>query len=203
MNGQRAETRRLTAALATKVGMVCLLLSLAVPALAIDPGDGTQISSQQLRRPVGASSDKIVPMEFAKGDDMAGHDKAELSVYQVFSMHFGTLCHNDGYVVLDANDTITADPSHLVYGGSSFSAEIRLNGDAFRACTIAITAGSTTGFHLSNFETDFGTPPLSGMTLDGTGYFTFHLGSRLQLDASEVTPGSSQQIGYTVSAVYE
>jgi hypothetical protein len=184
--------------------MVCLVLSLllasASSSLALDPGDGTTISAQQLRRPVGAS-DKIVPLDL--GGRGLSADKAELSVYQVYAMHFGTLCDNSGYVVLGTNDAITQDPDHLVYGGTPFSAEIRLNGDAFRAVSVSIAAGSASGFTLSAFETSYGTPPLSGITLDATGYLTFDLGARLDISAGDVDPGSGQQIGYTVTAVYE
>ena len=179
-------------------GLCCLL---AVNALALDPGDGTTISAQQLRLPVGAESGKTLLLD--DGQTKLAGEKAALSVYQVYTMYFGTLCDNDGVVVLGDNDKIIQDADHLVYGGSPQSGVIRLYGDAFHAVSIDITPGSATGFQISEFDTDYGIPPLSGLTLDATGYLTLRLGARLQLYSSSVSSGSGQQIGYTVEAVYE
>eukprot|EP00831_Metopus_contortus_P031427 TRINITY_DN25639_c0_g1_i1.p4 TRINITY_DN25639_c0_g1~~TRINITY_DN25639_c0_g1_i1.p4 ORF type:complete len:104 (+),score=38.68 TRINITY_DN25639_c0_g1_i1:589-900(+) len=99
-------------------------------------------------------------------------------------MYFGTLCDNDGYVVLDHNDTIVEDPNLLVYGGATFSAEISVTGDPFRAVRIGCTSSGGTGMTLTNFTSNYGVLPLTGLTFDGTGALTLHLGARLTLSLS-------------------
>ena len=205
MQQSRSKTVRRAARSVTRVGAVVMLAAwlvagVAGTARALDPGDGATVSSQQLRQPI-RGSDRVVTLE--KPPRGGGADKAELSVYQVFAMYFGTLVDNDGYVVLGTADNIAADPNHLVYGGSPISAEIRLQGDAFRAVAVNFTGGGGSGFAISDFATDYGVPPLSGLTLDATGYLTLRVGARLDLDAAIVGTGAGQQVGYTVSAVYE
>jgi len=182
------------------IGISCLLFVGVQPVDALDPGDGTVVSSQQLRVPTERDPGQIRLHFDRKGEP---GEKAALSVYQVYSMYFGTLVHNSGYVVLGTNDTVLQDPDHLIYGGSPQSAQIRLYGDPFVAVSFDVTAGSATGFTISNFETDYGTPPLSGLTLDAAGYLTLHVGARLELLAGSLSPGSGQQIGYTVTTIYE
>jgi hypothetical protein len=202
MAHERHDTDHPPARIAAALGMICLVLALASAAPALDPGDGSRVSTQQLRDPTAQDPGPIkLPVAERKGGSPA--DKAELSVYQTYAMYFGTLVDNDGYVVLGTGDAITQDPDHLVYGGVPQSAEIRLSGDPFVSVSVDFTAGSATGFSLSQFETDYGTPPLSGLTLDAAGVLTLHVGARLQLLASSVSAGSGQQIGYTISALYE
>jgi len=189
--------KRWSAGFAVATGIFCLVFGVCAPALALDPGDGTVLDTRQL------DTSKPARKPASGKKDPPPAEKAELSVYQVYSMYFGTLVDNDGYVVLGTGDSILQDPDHLVYGGVPQSAQIRLNGDPFVAVTVDFAAGSATGFSLGSFETDYGTPPLSGLTLDATGYLTLHVGARLQLDADLLSSGSGQQIGYTVSALYE
>jgi hypothetical protein len=189
--------KRSSAGFAAVTGIFCLVLGAALPAVALDPGDGTILDTRQL------DAGKPDRVRLPGKKDPPPAEKDALAVYQVYAMFFGTLVDNDGYVVLGTADAITQDPDHLVYGGVPQSAQIRLDGDPFVAVSVDITPGTATGFTLSSFETDYGTPPLSGLTLDATGNLTLHLGARLQLSASSLSVGSGQQIGYTVSAVYE
>lgn len=195
----RQKTNQYRASIVATVGMICLLLVPADSALGLDPGDGTMVGTEQLREPKVRDAGADKP---SKPKDLPG-EKADLSVYQVFGMNFGTLVQNDGYIVLGTGDTVIQDPDHLVYGGMPQSAEIRLNGDPFVSVTFDITAGVASGFTLSHFETDYGTPPLSGLTLDATGNLTLRVGARLRLLSSGVSTGNGQQVGYTISAVYE
>jgi hypothetical protein len=198
----RRKTDHLAARIVTATGTICLAMALASGAPALDPGDGSRVSTQQLRDPSGLDAGEVkLPPAQRKGGLPA--DKAELAVYQTFAMAFGTLVDNDGYVVLNTSDSITQDPDHLVYGGVPQSAEIRFSGDPFVAVAVDITAGYTPGFLLSQFQTDYGAPPLSGLTLDSAGVLVLHLGARLELYASGVSAGTGQQIAYTISAVYE
>jgi len=202
MQSPRSKAWRQTAGFVTRSGVIVLFLAGAWSARALDAGDGSDLSLQQIRKPAAAgATDRVLSVEsLRKGP--AG-EKAELSVYQVYGMHFGTLCDNDGYVVLGTADAIIQDPDHLFYGGSPQSAEIRFSGDAYRAFGVSVVGGSATGFTLSDFATDYGTPPLSGLTLDSGGLLTLRVGARLQLSAASVAEGNGQEIGYTVSAVYE
>ena len=129
-------------------------------------------------------------------------EKADITVHQVYAMYFGTLCDNDGYVVLDHNDTIVEDPSLLVYGGATFSAEISITGDAFRSVRIGCTSLGAPGMTLTNFTSNYGVLPLTGLTFDGTGTMTLHLGAQLSLSPA-AAPGPGQTIGYTITATYE
>jgi hypothetical protein len=200
MSSQRPNAWRRPAGIRAIGGVVCLVLA-AGSAWALDPGDGTTISAPLRRTPLEFGTERTVPLTPVRKDDPAA--KAELSVYQDYAMHFGTLCDNDGYVVLGTGDTIVQDPNHLILGGSPQSAQIKLTGDAFRAVGVSIEDGSATGFTLNNFVTDHGVPPLSSLPLDAAGNLTLRLGARLQVDASSVSAGTGQLIGYTVSAVYE
>jgi len=201
MQQRRPKSRRLAAGI---VALGCLIAGVCPPAArALDPGDGSTVSAQQIRRPLDLDSGKITRLDREPGKEPPGGEKAELSVYQLFAMHFGTLCDDDGAVTLGIADAITSDPDNIVYGGTPQSAVIRLNGDAFRAVSVDVAVGSTPGFQLGDFLTSYGAPPLSGLTLDATGYLTFSLGARLQLDSSVVDPGTGQPIAYTVIAVYE
>jgi hypothetical protein len=187
-------------------GVVCLTLAAGF-AWSQDPGEGTKISEPKPRAPLELGIERKVPAPPAykgePGEPEESREKAEVAIYQDLAMHFGTLCDNDGYVVLGTGDTIVQDPNHLVYGGSPQSAQIRLTGDANRAVGVTVAAGSTTGFTLSNFDSDKGVLPLSSLSLDASGNLTLHLGARLQVFASSVNPGSDQQIGYTISVTYE
>jgi hypothetical protein len=198
----RRETDHLAARNAAVVGTICLLLVLASGAPALDPGDGSRMSTQQLRDPSGLDAG-VVKLPPAQRRGGLPADKAELAVYQIYAMAFGILVDNDGYVVLNTSDTITQDPDYLVYGGVPQSAEIRFSGDPFVAVAVDITAGYTPGFLLSQFQTDYGAPPLSGLTLDSAGVLVLHVGARLELDASSVSAGTGQLVAYTISAVYE
>ena len=200
MKRGRQKTRQSPANRVATIGIFCLLLVVAQPAGALDPGDGTVVSSQQLRVPTERDLGQT-RLHIDRKDEPGA--KAALSVYQVFSMFFGTLVHNSGYVVLGTADNVLQDPNYLVYGGVPQSAQIRLYGDPFVAVSFDVTAGSATGFVISNFETDYGTPPLSGLTLDAAGYLTLHVGARLELIAGSLSPGDGQQIGYTVTTIYE
>lgn len=191
------QSYRWSAACAVATGIFCLVLGARAPALAMDPGDGSTGDTRQLdtRKP-----DRV---RLPGKKDPPPAEKDALSVYQVYAMHFGTLVDNDGYVVLSTADAIVQDPDHLVYGGVPQSAQIRLDGDPFVSVSVDFTAGSGSGFSLSSFETDYGSPPLSGLALDAGGLLTLRVGARLQLDAAVLAAGGGQQIGYTVSAVYE
>jgi len=177
-------------------------LLVAGPAPAMDLADGTADPSPPVERSLGtdrARASRLAPIGTAEGREK----ERALSVYLVYAMHFGTLCDNDGYVVLGTADAITEDPAHLVYGGSPQSAEISIDGEANWTVGVSVTAGSPPGFTLGDFESDHGALPLSGLTLDETGLRTIRLGARLQVSASSVAEGSGQQIGYTVSIVYD
>lgn len=197
MRSRRSKSNHLAAGFAATTGMICLVCALGGPAVALDPGDGTVVDTRQLD--TSKPQRVVLPSKL----DPPPADKDALAVYQVYSMYFGTLVDNDGYVVLGTGDTILQDPNHLVYGGVPQSAQIRLDGDPFVAVSVDFTAGVATGFSLSAFETDYGTPPLSGLTLDAGGLLTLSVGARLQLDAAMLAAGDGQQIGYTVTAVYE
>jgi len=191
-----------TAGLAAAAGIFCLLLGSAPPALALDPGDGSVLDTGgQLTRQLDTG--KPERLRLPGKQDPPPAEKAELSVYQLFAMHFGTLVDNDGYVVLGTGDAILQDPDHLVYGGVPQSAQIRFSGDPFVALSVDFTAGSAMGLVLSAFDTDYGAPPLSGLSLDASGLLTLSVGARLQLDAALLGAGGGQQIGYTVTAIYE
>ncbi len=131
-----------------------------------------------------------------------GGDKAAITLHQVYAMFFGTLCDNDGYVVLDHNDTIVEDPNLLVYGGAPFSAEITITGDPFTSIRVGVASSGAPGLSLTNFTSNYGTLPITGLTFDGTGSLTLHLGARLTLSVA-AQPGANQDIGYTVTATYE
>lgn len=176
-----------------------IMVLLAVPAVPLDSGDGTVIAPQPGRRPLPPLSGKITGLD--RGP--ASADKAELSVYQEYPMEFGALCRKSGSVVLGVNDAIIHDPDVLVYGGTPYSAVIRLEGDPFQNVTITITAPPAVGFQLDDFTTDRGPLPLVSQTLDGAGLLTFQLGARLTLNAAALASGADQQISYTISTFSE
>jgi hypothetical protein len=206
MSDRRPNAWRGPARIMATGGVVCLTLAAGF-ASALDPGEGTRISKPKPRAPLELGTERKVPLppvyKGEPGELGEPGEKAEVAIFQDLAMHFGTLCDNDGYVVLGTADTIVQDPNHLVYGGSPQSAQIRLTGDANRAVGVTVAAGSATGFTLSNFNSDKGVLPLSNLSLDASGSLTLHLGARLQVIASSVNPGSDQQIGYTISATYE
>jgi hypothetical protein len=187
--------------------MVALLVVTAVlwpgPASAIDPGDGTMVASQQIRRPLAPVPGKVTRLDTSREKPDHTSAKAELSVHQVWAMHFGSLCDNDGSVTLGVADAIIDDPDNLVYGGTPQSGVILFTGDAFAALTVDISGSAGDGFVLSDFATNQGAPPLAGLTLDDTGQLTLVVGARLQLDSSQIGSGSGQSVGWTISAVYE
>ncbi|MEZ4389268.1 MAG: DUF4402 domain-containing protein [Candidatus Krumholzibacteriia bacterium] len=129
-------------------------------------------------------------------------EKAAITLHQVYAMDFGTLCDNDGYVVLDHNDTIVEDPNLLVYGGTPFSAEISITGDPFTSIRVGCTSAGAPGLSLTDFTSNYGTLPLVGLTFDATGSLTLHLGAKLSLSVA-AQPGENQAVGYTVTATYE
>ncbi len=205
MPAQRTLSYRWTARFMAAWACVCLLSTMAArPAQALDAGDGTVISPQQPRRPLGFDSGKAVRLD---GRDGAGNarfaSKAELSVTQEYSMTFGSLCKKSGSVVLGTDDAIIEDINHLVFGGVTYAAVIRLEGDPWVAVTIEISAPPDPGFTLSDFDTSLGQPPLFGQALDESGNLSFRLGARLTLDADNITVGPDQEISYTVTAFYE
>lgn len=178
---------------------VCLLASAA---MAVDLADRST-SRKTHERNLPTTNRVRVPE--AKDNPLKpppGGDKAAITLHQVYAMHFGTLCDNDGYVVLDHNDTIVDDPNLLVYGGTPFSAEITITGDPFTAMRISATSASSGGLSLSNFTSNQGALPLIGLTFDGTGQLTLHLGAQLNV-AVAAQPGANQSIGYTITATYE
>lgn len=200
MKRGRRKTRQSPVNRVAAVGIFCLLLAGVRPVSALDPGDGFTVNTEQLSLPPRSDPDHTKLPSERKGEP---GEKAALSVYQVYSMYFGTLVHNSGYVVLGTADNVLQDPNYLIYGGVPQSAQIRLSGDPFVAVSFDITAGSATGFTISNFDTDYGTPPLTGLTLDAAGYLTLRVGARLELFAGSLSPGNGQQIGYTVTTIYE
>lgn len=201
MRHDRPIRDRLAAEKVTAFALAVLLWPLV--ATALDPGDGSTMSAQQVRRPLELDVGKPTRVETSLEKPGRSGEKAELSVYQVYAMHFGTLCDNDGSVTLGVADAIIADPEHLVYGGTPQSGVIRCYGDPFYGVSISISGSAGGGFVLSHFNTDQGAPPLSGLTLDATGYLTISVGARLQLDGSQIGSGTAQTVGYTVTAVYE
>jgi hypothetical protein len=178
--------------------VLCLL---AGPALAVDLA-GRETSRKTHERNVPTAGDSRLHGRNDAEKPQPGGDKAAITLHQVYAMYFGTLCDNDGYVVLDHNDTIVEDPNLLVYGGTPFSAEITITGDPFTTMRISVASASSDGLSLSNFTSNYGTLPLIGVTFDGTGQLTLHLGAQLNLAVS-AQPGVNQSIGYTITATYE
>lgn len=202
MPRRRSLWDRWTASFKT-AGAACCLLAVAAAdsAPALDAGDGTVISPQPVRRPLDYETGKIVGLEGSLVHRFA--DKTELSVYQENAMHFGSLRKASGSVLLGSEDAIIADPDQLVFGGVTYSALIRLEGDPFRAVTIECSAPPGGGFQLSDFDTNLGPPPLSGQLLDGSGSASFQLGARLTLTVEQIAAGNDQEIAYTITAYYE
>jgi len=178
--------------------MLCLLTDVV---LAVDLA-GRTTSRKTHERGLPTTEDFRVHGRDDMQKPQPGGDKAAITLHQVYAMHFGTICDNDGYVVLDHNDTIVDDPDLLVYGGTPFSAEITITGDPFTAMRISATSMSTDGLSLSNFTSNHGALPLIGLTFDGTGQLTLHLGAQLNV-AVAAQPGANQSIGYTITATYE
>jgi hypothetical protein len=204
MSGRRPRRNRHVARILATGAVVCLVLAMAGPAVPLDPGDGTVIAPQPGRRPLPPPSGKIARLDSgARRGDTMGAGKAELSVYQDFPMEFGALCRKSGSVVLGVDNTIIEDLDVLVYGGTTYSAVIRLEGDPLQNVTIEITAPPAVGFQLGDFTTDRGPVPLFSQTLDGAGQLTLQLGARLTLDAAAIAAGTSQQISYTISTFSE
>lgn len=206
MRGQRPHRDRWTASFRTAGARVCLSVGLlaaaaAGPAAALDAGDGTLIAPQPGRRPLSFESGKVLRLDGAFQRRYA--DKAELSAYQDFAMHFGSLRRASGSVVLGTDDAIIADPDLLVFGGTASSAVIRLEGDPLRSVSIEVASTPAGGFDLEAFDTSLGAPPLAGQPLDGSGNLVFLVGATLTLDADAIAIGEDQQIAYTITASYE
>jgi hypothetical protein len=202
MPGHRTLLNRRTVRYVASRALVALLaMTAAGPVLGLDGGGGAVISPQQRRRVIDPETGKLVRLDDARGHHFAG--KAELSASQDLPMAFGSLCKKSGSVVLGTDDLIIEDLDHLVFGGVTSSAVIRLQGDPWVAVTIEITAPPDPGFTIHDFDTDLGPPPLFGQSLDGSGNLIFQLGARLTLDEDNIAVGTGQQISYTVTAFYE
>ncbi|MDD5718344.1 MAG: hypothetical protein PHQ53_01490 [Candidatus Krumholzibacteria bacterium] len=202
MRDRRLKSIRWSARFMAVGGLISLFAGQVCCVQAAEPADKTTISAQPIRRPVLPDTGKIILWESREGSGTEG-EKAEISVYQLYSMEFGALCRKSGYVVLGIDDAIVDNPDHLVYGGVPYSGVIQLEGDANRPVTIEITASVNDGLQLSHFNTDLGAPPLLSQTLDDLGNLTFQLGARLTLDAGEIQAGTAQQISYTITTFYE
>ncbi len=202
MQRRRTFWHRQAARIRSAVGVLCLAAGVAAaPILAPAAGDQTVISPQHARRPLEFETGKILRLDGALARRFA--DKADLSAYQESPLRFGSLCKRSGSIVLGTDDTILEDPDLLVFGGVTYSAVFRLEGDPFRSISIDVSAPAGVGFQIGDFETNLGSPPVSGQTLDGSGSLTFQLGARLTLDADEIAAGPDQEIAYMVTVAYE
>ena len=196
-------TRRVAGIVQIPALAACLVVGLVAPrALAVDLADGGRKELQLDRRDPVAGREQTVPLKDDPFKPPPRGEKAAIDLYQVFAMFFGTLVDNDGYVVLDHNDTIVADPDNLVYGGSPFSGEILITGDPFTSVRIGVTSSGAPGLTLTDFTSNLGPPPVTGATFDAAGELRIRLGAKLSLSTA-AEPGENTPIGYTVSATYE
>lgn len=118
-------------------------------------------------------------------------------------MSFGSLVDDDGSVDIGTTDNLVADPDHLVVDPTVASAVIDFTGDADTAVTITISGGSLNGLSLSDFTTTQGTPPLTGVVLDGSGFLRLRIGARLTINRGVVQPGTGLEVPFTVGYAYE
>jgi hypothetical protein len=183
-----------------------VLMSTMTACLATGPAGAVDLDKTTTSRKIherGAAAREVrARLEQEPDKPPVGGDKAAITLHQVYAMSFGTLCDNDGYVVLDPNDTITEDPDHLVYGGAPFSAEITITGDPFTSIRIGCTSPGAPGMTLSDFTSNHGDLPITGLVLDASGELTLHLGATLTLSVA-AEPGEDQAIDYTITAIYE
>lgn len=147
-----------------------------------------------------------VPVPSATGQDDDSEPelarRADLAIIHQTQMDFGTLADHDGWVEMDWQNRLVYNPDHLSMDFTAVSAVFVVTGDPSVNTTVSITGGTTEGITISDFNTDWGDPPISGFRLDGTGEQTIRVGARLTVDSSVATNGP-KAIAYTFSVVTE
>ncbi len=146
-----------------------------------------------------------VPREAAPGDvdDAPLARRAGITLIVNTPMRFGTLADKDGYVEIGPNDDLIANPDHLIVEPTFYSGVIDIDGDPDTAVTISIAGGSDNGLTISNFHTDRGDPPLTGVSLGPTGTIQLYLGARLAVSSLSASPGTGLSVPFTITVQYE
>ncbi len=128
---------------------------------------------------------------------------AQLTVSEVVELSFGSVVDQDGTITLGLSDAIVSDPNAIHMGGAVATGQYEISGDPFASVSIQFAGSTANGLSIYQFDTDQGTPPLSGVALDGDGTLLLRVGATLTVTADECTPGNAQALPFTITVNYE
>lgn len=135
-------------------------------------------------------------------DDIVLGRRLGIGFEEVTALDFGTVARGTGYVAIDPYDAVAANPNYLWVDPSVTSGVLQITGDGNRAFSLDITGRTMQGMTMSHFETNYGSPPLTGLQLDSGGNRTITIGARLTIDPSS-TPIGEVPLLYDIVVVYE
>ncbi len=128
---------------------------------------------------------------------------AQLAVSEVVELSFGSVVDMDGTITLGLADAIVSDANAIHMGGNVATGQYEITGDPFATISITFAGSTGNGLSIYQFDTDQGTPPLSGISLDADGRLLLRIGATLTVDAAQCTPGLGQALPFTITVNYD
>jgi len=127
---------------------------------------------------------------------------AQLAVSETVELSFGSVVDQDGTITLGLSDVIVSDPNLIHMGGAVATGQYEITGDPFATIDLQFSGSTANGLSIYQFDTDQGTPPLSGLSLDGDGRLLLRVGATLTIDSAQCTPGNGQALPFIITVNY-